>query len=541
MMSNSNIRNQVTDMSNLRPTFRACVALALMIACSFGQAEESLKAAPVFTDHMVLQRDRPIPVWGWARSGENVILSLGGQTTSASADAKGCWRAELPALPAGGPHVLTIAIAGRPSASLAFQDVLIGEVWICSGQSNMAMTVLDAAGAEEEIAQATSQEIRHFRLPPVSTTTPSITVGDGHWAICDASELRKKYIVSAVAYSFARELHARLKVPVGVFNASYGGSRIERWIPFEGYASSSSSALAPTLSRLRAAMPTTPEYKRVLGEHLKALDLWRATAGKALASELQLTPPPAFPKELEPFTDSATGFYNGCVNPAVGYGLRGAIWYQGEANYTAGQGYLDCMQALVQGWRMLWRQGDFPFHYVQIAPFDYGDKAGQALPAFWEIQDRIQQTIPGTSMVVINDLGDLADIHPKNKREVGRRLALLALSDTYGRQDVAGHSAVFDRLAVEEGRLRVIFRHTYRGLASRDGKPVREFELLGESGDYIAAEAVIEGNAVVLSSPKIAKPVGLRFAWRFDADPNLINSAGLPVGTFRVSAIPNSE
>jgi sialate O-acetylesterase len=257
-----------------------------------------------------------------------------------------------------------------------------------------------------------------------------------------------------------------------------------------------------------------------------------------------LAPPmPAYPAELLPPHDvqNATALYNGMIHPLCPFALRGAIWYQGESNLGEGMLYYERMKALIGGWRQIWGEGDFPFYFVQIAPFNYGGN-GERLPELWEAQAAAAQTIPNTAMAVINDIGNLKDIHPTNKQEVGHRLALLALANTYDRHDVVSSGPVLHAMTIEGDKLRLKFDHTAGGLSSRDGQPLTWFEIIdADEGGFVKADARIEGSAVVLSSPEVKHPVAMRFAWNMLAEPNLVNSAGLPAGALRAGIVPKRD
>jgi sialate O-acetylesterase len=251
---------------------------------------------------------------------------------------------------------------------------------------------------------------------------------------------------------------------------------------------------------------------------------------------------PVYPSELLPPHDlqNPTALYNVCIHPLVPFGIRGAIWYQGEANLGDGARYAERMKALVGGWRAIWDEGDFPFYFVQIAPYNYGGKP-ETEAVLWEAQAEAARAIPNTGMAVINDIGNLRDIHPKNKQEAGRRLALLALANTYGARDLEYSGPTFNSLALEGGKLRVSFDHA-SGLASRDGKPLDWFEVIdADEGGFVKADAQIDGASVLLSAPSVAHPVAMRFAWNMLAEPNLMNSEGLPAGAFRAGTVPKRD
>ena len=506
------------------------VVSVLIVALLCGAAAQADVTLPhVFGNHMVLQRDRALPVWGWAEAGEEVEVKLGEAAASATAGADGAWRVDLPPQEAGGP--VTLMVTGKNVVTL--EDVLIGEVWICSGQSNMQWTVASSMNFEQEKAAANLPLIRQVEVPRVPAGYPAKDFS-GTWQVCSPDTVGG---FTAAGYFMARHLHQELQVPVGLVNTSWGGTAIEPWTPPVGFAQV--PALKDISDRVTLTDPRSEPYKQTLGAYLGQLEPWLAGAKTALAEERPLDPAPAYPEALKPLGTHTlpTGLYNGMVAPLIPFAMRGAIWYQGESNRGEGKLYTEKMKALIGGWRALWGQGDFPFYYVQIAPYLYGSEDPQVLPVFWEAQAAAEQ-IPNTGMAVITDIADLNDIHPANKQDVGKRLALLALARTYGKTEVVCSGPTFRALAPEGGKLRVTFDNVGGGLASRDGQPLNWFEVIGPDADWAKAEAVIEGDSVVLASPEVAAPCAVRFGWSKDAMPNLMNREGLPCGAFRAGDVP---
>jgi sialate O-acetylesterase len=481
---------------------------------------------------MVLQREQPIPVWGWADPGEEVSVRLGGKEVSAAAGDDGRWMVRLPALKAGGPEELTVK--GKNTVRLG--DVLIGEVWLCSGQSNMEWTVRGSDNPEQEQATANYPRIRHIKIPKRPNGFPQDDV-QANWTVCSPETVGN---YTAVGYFFGRSLHNELEVPIGLINSSWGGTRIEPWIPPGGFVGEPN--LTDIHRKVELTNPTNEVYQAKLGDYLESLETWMDEAKRALGTEAPLTPPPDYPAEIKPLTSPGepTTLYNGMIHPLVPFGIRGAIWYQGESNHTEGMLYTDKMRALIGGWRKVWDQGDIPFLYVQIAPFQYGDEPGGILPMFWEAQNKSLE-IPNTGQAVVHDIGNLQDIHPRNKQDVGARLALIALAKTYGGSDIVYSGPTFKSLAIEGDKLRVTFDHVGSGLVSRDGKPLNWFEMVGKETDFVPAQAVINGDSVVLSSPEVKEPAAMRFAWNKLAEPNLANMEGLPAVPFRAGEVPERD
>jgi sialate O-acetylesterase len=369
----------------------------------------------VFSSHMVLQQQQPVILWGWAEPGERVEVTLAGLSAQTQANARGEWKVTLNALPAGGPHVLGV----KASNSLKFEDVMIGEVWLCSGQSNMEMGLGVVQDGKEEIAGADDPQIRLLMVPNKWTPEPRRDVEPTEWKVCSPKTIAEGGWggFSAAAYFFGRELRRSLgDVAIGLIDATWGGTRIESWTPPEGFAAVAS--LQAEHERVQLRDPSTDRHQEKLGEVLQQTARWLEIARQARAKREGVPAMPQFPPELLPPANlqEATALYNGMIHPLHPLGIRGAIWYQGESNLSDGGRYTDRMQALVGGWREVWNRGAFPFYFVQIAPFDYGGEA-ERLAVLWEAQAAAAQSIPNSGMVVINDIGDLKDIHPPTNRK----------------------------------------------------------------------------------------------------------------------------
>lgn len=516
----------------------ASLALVTVLACAAARADVALPQ--IFSSHMVLQRDVPVPVWGTAEPGEAVAVIAGDRPpVKAVAGKDGKWMVKLTAMPAGGP----IAVIVRGKNEIVLDDVMVGEVWLCSGQSNMEWPVSASASAEQEIASADWPKIRHFKVEKRPEGYP---VGDvpsaKQWEVCAPATVGA---FTACGYFMARELHKELGVPVGLINSSWGGTRIEPWTAPAGF--DAVDELKTLAEQVRLADPRSPAHKARLGEYAGQVEAWLARAREAISGDKSSPALAPYPPELKPITEQVasnqhqqpTALYNGMIHGLIPFAFRGAIWYQGESNHREGMLYVAKKEALVRGWRRLWGN-NFPFLYVQIAPFKYGDEPPQYLAEFWEAQAAALK-IPNTGMVVPNDIADYNDIHPKNKQEVGRRLALLALKNTYGRGGLVADGPTFKKLTLEGDRLRVEFDNVGGGLVSRDGKPPNWFRVIGEDTDFEDAEATIEGGAVILRSPKVPKPVAVQFAWHKAAEHNLQNKEGLPARPFRAGDVPKRD
>ena len=523
-------------MRRLSRVNRCCVAILLAIAAPAVCLAAGPSMPAIFSDHMVLQREKPIPIWGRAEANENVTVTLakGKETPVAKAgtqaDASGKWMVRLPALSAGGPYTLQI----KAKKAFKFENVMLGEVWVCSGQSNMYWVVSRSKDADKEIAAANYPDIRLFSVNLRTAPMPTEEVNGGPWQTCTPETIKD---FSAVAYFFGRELHGELKVPIGLIKTAWGGTAIEPWTPPVGFAS------VPSTQRyFDQVQEADRDYIKSLADHLDKRAEWAHAAGQVKLDEGDKLPPaPMLPEHT--FANGGnrmpTVIYNAMVDAMVPYAIAGAIWYQGENNCSRGDGlaYADKMKALIQGWRAMWDQGEFPFYYVQLAPFKYtlhnpAIRTDQ-MPLIWQAQLNAL-AIPNTGMAVTTDVGDWRDIHPADKLTVGRRLALWALTRTYGRDDVVCSGPLYRSLAIEDGKVRVTFDHVGGGLMARDGQPLNWFEVAAADGEFVAARAEIDGDVVVVWSDDVPEPAAVRYAWHMlpEPIPNLVNKAGLPASPF---------
>ena len=515
-----------------RPVLRAALkarGLALLAAGLIllaAAAPAAVRLPQVFGDHMVLQRDAPIIVWGWASPGESVSVALAGETGSATADAAGAWKVTLPALPAGGPFEMTVAGKNR----IAFTDVLVGEVWLCSGQSNMEWILKNADNAEEAVATARNARLRLLTVEKHPSPFPLSDIR-GAWTACTPKTAEA---FSAVAYFFGRRIQAELGVPVGLINSSWGGTLAEVWTPAEAF------ALGTGLDKLAIKVREGNRlYRQELPAKLDEFEGWIAAARDALRTNGDLPVPPEPLKHAifsEGFPDQPTNLYNGMIRPLAPFGIRGALWYQGEANAIIHDGplYVEKMKALIGGWRQAWGRGDFPFYFVEIAPLD-AVYDGDDLPKLWDAQ-RATLGLPNTGMAVTTDIANLKDIHPRNKLDVGNRLALWALAKDYGRTGLVYSGPLYKSVEFKEGRARVAFDHVEGGLVAAGGGELTWFEIAGPDQIFRKARARIDGASVAVWAEDVPDPAAVRFAWRRNATPNLINAAGLPASPFRTDA-----
>lgn len=439
-----------------------------------------IKLSPLFSDGVVLQRDVTLPIWGTAASGESITVEFAGQTQTAKADGKGNWRVNLKPLTASS-EPLTLTVRGKDETR-TLNDVLVGEVWLASGQSNMHWTFSPGQTVEkneEELAAAHDPLVRQFTTAKRGAATPALSIS-GSWHKANRNDLLTGGTAgdSAVAYFFARELKAKLGVPVGVINSSVGGTPIEQWSP-------------------------------------------------------------------------GGGLYNAMIHPLAPLAIRGALWYQGESNCMKPDGakYTASQMNMVTAWRKLFGQGDFPFLYVQIAPYNYSGRPAtvrppemllppETLPEFWMAQTAALKQ-PNTAMIVVNDItASAANIHPTNKQDVGRRLMLCALAKAYGKAGAVYSGPMFKEAKPQGDTLVVTFDHTGGGLTTRDGKAPSHLEIAGADGKFLPASATIESDRLIVRSGAVPQPAAVRYAWDEKAMPNLANKEGLPAAPFHSQKWP---
>ena len=508
--------------------------LALLVLVQPLMAE--LIPAPLFQDGMVLQRDMPAPVWGRAKPGDKITASItangpiAAQEKSTTADATGRWMLQLDPMPASAANGVAMHLKVNGRIERKIDPVLVGEVWLASGQSNMQWAISQSRKEDQEMAKSGEVPVlRSFDVPRVLSHTRKETV-EGSWRQATPENAMS---FSAVGYFFGRKLAEELQVPIGIIHSSWGGSRIEPWWAEEGLEG------IPELDNIAKARiaksPGFPEYDKQFRKYLDQLGEWTRVAAKAMDAGLPAPDMPPAPELLRLGHGAETGTYQAMIHPLVPYALRGFIWYQGESNNGEGLIYTAKMRALINGWRGQFDAPEAPFLFVQLAPFKYGGDRGnpEMLPGIWWAQQEALK-IPHTGMAVTNDIGNIRDIHPRNKSAVGERLARWALADTYGRSDLVKSGPLFSGHETQGKGMLVRFDHIGGGLASRDGKPLSWFELAGTDGKYHPAQAEIadDGKSILLTSEAVPEPQRARFAWSHIAEPNLMNKEGLPAGAF---------
>jgi sialate O-acetylesterase len=479
----------------------------LALTCCYAD----VKLPALIGDHMLLQRDVPARIFGKAAPGEAISVTFRGQAVRAMTDALGRWEVWLAPMHPAAPEEMTI----QGNNTIKVADVLVGDVWVGSGQSNMQWAVRQSDNAESEIASAKFPEIRLFYVQRKPSSVPVEDV-DAKWMVCSPESVKE---FSAVLYYFGRQLHQDLKAPMGLIHSSWGGTPIASWI--SGPTLMANSRLSPFLTFWQDIIARYPANYTRYEQNLKK---WEESGAKG--------PRPAVP--LGPgHQHEPTSLFNGMIAPLVKYTVKGAIWYQGETEAGRSQGHIygEALTTLVEDWRKAFGQGDFPFFWVQLANFGNAAKNGHWM--------RVQEgqvkaaSLRRTGVAIINDIGEPADIHPKNKQDVGRRLALLARHVAHGQNGFVWSSPLYRQATREGSAFRVWFDHAGSGLKTRGNEPVKGFVIAGSDGKFVPAAARIDGATVVVSSPQVAEPQAVRYAWDYNPDANLVNSEGLPASLFR--------
>ncbi len=490
--------NRIFVWSLLEMKISCRITLVSFVVMFASLAVADVRLPAIIGDSMVMQRQTEAAVWGWADPGEKIDVGASWQSSlikATTADKDGNWKVSIKTPDAGGPY--KIIIKGKNTVEL--ENILIGEVWIASGQSNMEMPIAKASNAytgikdsAEEIAAANYPKIRLFQVGKFSSKEPLDDVGPGivmygipesacKWQTCTPKTVP---MFSSTAYFFARKLHQDLRVPVGIIDSSWGGTSAEVWTPAAG------------LEKLG--------YKNELK---------------------QAADSPQNPRKKIP-----TRLYNGMIHPLRNFTIKGAIWYQGEGNSSRANKYRDLMATMINQWRAAF-SNEFPFYFAQISPYTYRGNINSAF--LREAQLETMLSVSKTGMAVTMDIGNLTDIHPKNKQEVGRRLALWALAKDYGKKDIVYSGPTYKSMKVEGDKIRLSFDYAEAGLKTRDGKEISHLTIAGADKKFVEAKGVIEGDIVVVSSEAVKNPVAARYGWSNTAMPNLANKAGLPASSFR--------
>lgn len=518
-----------------RRTFLLLLGLVMLLAVQ--QSVSALELPNLFATNMVLQRDLPIQVWGTAQAGGQIIASFAGQTATTQADGNGKWKLTLKAQAASAqPQTMTITGDG---ATITFDNVVIGEVWICSGQSNMAFGMKGAHNAAEAIPAATDKLIRLCRVANTIASEPQDNAKIS-WDECSPEKVSG---FTAVGYFFGKMLREKLDVPVGLIHTNWGGTPAEAWTSTATLTSMPQLAdIIPNAVKAEANYPSQKEkYDQQVAEYKAKRDKWvEENPGKTAKDYPGRAPrAPAAPGKNPRYPGV---LFNGMINPLIPFGIRGAIWYQGEANSGRPDEYRVLLPAMIKDWRDLWRQGDFAFGIVQLANFH--DTSEKPTDSGWTHLQNAQlytsQTVPNTGLAVINDIGDAKDIHPKNKLDAGNRLALWALHDVYKAINANWTGPAYDSYQIEGSKIILTFKNVDGKLATKDGNAPAEFTICGPDKNWVRATAVITGtHTLEVQAEGITEPVAVRYAW-FDnpVNPNLTDASGLQTSCFKTDDWP---
>ncbi|MFC5283536.1 sialate O-acetylesterase [Pedobacter alpinus] len=473
-----------------KKTFKAFVFFNILFLFIAAQSIAQVKMASIFTNNLVLQQEAKVPIWGWTKPGENVsvLTSWNKQNYNTKADENGKFKVYVNTPKAGGPYEITI----KDKKSLTISNILIGEVWILGGQSNMEMTLKGmpsqpVLGANEAILRSKNPNIRLYVIPRAREFNEKENSKPSSWKSAEPESVAN---FSAAGYFFGNLVQESLNVPIGLINVNYGGSNVEAWM-------------------------SRKDLKEFNGIELPKV------ADSATVNNR-----------------SATALYNGMLHPIIGYGIKGALFYQGESNYDRPDQYETLFPAMVKEWRTKWQQGDFPFYYVQIAPFDYRilpphNSGGKYNSAYLrDAQRKALDKIPNSGMVSLIDLGEKTSIHPMHKKECGERLAFMALGKTYGIKGIAYEAPTYDAITVEGSTVTIKFKNAKMGLTSYS-KEMVNFEIAGKDQIFHPAKAKISRDIILLSSPEVKEPIAVRYAFSDFVVGDLFSTDGLAISSFR--------
>ena len=503
---------------------KTLLTLAVALATFLPSAQviaADFKLSAIFSDHMVLQREKSVAIWGWADANEAVTVEFAGQKKTTTAGADGKWTLKLDALSASAES-RSLTVNGQEGHKVEVKDVLVGEVWLGSGQSNMAMTVNRSKDFEKEKAGANFPLIRHFKEDSATATTGQ-GQAKGSWLVCTPDNVGG---FSAILYFFGREIHHEVGVPVGLINTSVGGTPIEAWIAPE---------VQETKPELKAALDAQREATskvdlvKAKASYEAALEKYKVAKAQAKTDGKAAPRPPRDPVAMSERKGTYGGLFNGKVAPLIPYTLRGMLWYQGEANSadTRAPAYVHQLSALITDWRARWGD-EVPFAWVQLPNFN---RAGEGWPLMRESMLKTL-ALPKTGMAVAIDIGEPSNIHPTNKQEAGRRLSLWALGTVYGKKVAETSSPLPAGSVVQGSEIVVSFSHA-DGLKTRDGGAVKGLVIAGADKQWKPATAKIDGSKLTVSSPEVAQPVAVRYAWLDNPECNLVSGADLPASPFR--------
>jgi len=505
-----------------------CALMAALFYWSNG-ASADIRLPSVIGKNMVIQRNMPVSLWGWADPGEKVAVTIETQHQSAQAGSDGTWHVTLSPMPAGGPYEFTITGAN----SITFSNIMVGDVWICSGQSNMEMRVRHVTNSDNEVADALHQNLRLFQITNDLSPEPR-TDCEGRWEVCRPSTVGD---FSAAGYFFGRKIMSEVDVPVGLINASWGGTTIEAWM------SDDTRLHCKEFQNLLDHWKPALEQKtqEILSFYRKMAE-WEEDVHYVLYAGKPMLPfygtPPESPVKLSVVPQLPVWVHNAMIAPLVPYAIKGVIWYQGESNAGRAYQYRTLFPGLIEDWRRLWNQGDFPFLFVQLANF--GEPDPLPVESDWaELREAqcMALSLPNTAMAVAIDIGEADDIHPRNKQDVGLRLALGALKTVYGR-DIVHSGPVFESMAIKDGQVHIRFSCTGSGFVPKEGGSLKGFTVAGEDRKFVRAQAMINDDEVVVWNDDVPAPAAVRYGWANNPGCNLFNMEGLPASPFRSDSWP---
>lgn len=504
--------------------YKACIVLAC-IAVNPSLTLATVDLASMFRDHAVLQRDKPLPVFGTATPGERVTVAFAGQSASTVADAGGKWRVTLRPVAANAvPSTLTAA----GTNTVTSQDLLVGDIWICSGQSNMFFRLDEAEDAARDMATADHPQIRQMKISLKPLDRPADRVS-AKWAVCTPETAGR---FTAVGYYFARQVNQTVGVPVGIVHNSWGGTAIESWTPAEVLARPEFAFVA-TAWRKRLGNYPAAKVKYDAAVLKRDKEVADAKAAGRVSQPRYLDEPPAPGKTHK---DQPSGLFNGMVAPLTAAAVRGVIWYQGESNVGRSDEYAELFPAMIESWRAKFGQNDLPFYWAQLSGFRYSSESNNEC-AFLRESQAAALSLPATGQAITYDMGHATDIHPKRKQLVGHRLALIALRATYGMKDVIDSGPTVRDVAFDGSTAVVRYGHTADGLRSTTPE-LKGFELAGADRKFHTAMAKIQGETVVLTCNAVRSPVAVRYAFRNMPEATLTHTAGLPAGPYRSDRWP---
>lgn len=508
---------------------QTCLLLIAIAALAITPLHAEVKIHALFSEDAVLQRETPVPVWGTAAPGEKVTVSFAGQNKTTAADPSGNWKLALDPMLASKENRSLRVTGDQTKLPLEIKNVLVGDVWLCSGQSNMERELGPRTGQkplenwEQEVASANYPLIRHLLVKNGPSDTP-IAELNGSWQACSPQTVPK---FTAVGYYFGRDLHKHLGVPIGLINSSVGGTPADAWTSLEVL----QKEFPVILANHQKAMTGYPDALNKYHEQEPVLlEQWTKDAEAARASGKAEPRKPAPPRDPKTSAMRPAALFYGKIHPLVPCSLKGVIWYQGEANCARAKQYRTLLPAMIADWRSHWQHAGLPFLFVQIAPNN------KMVPELREAQLIAWQNTPRTAMVVTTDVGDAEDIHPTRKEPVGARLALAARAVAYG-ENIVYSGPVFSEISVEGDRAILRFRHLGAGLLAKDG-PLRGFTLSGDGKMFLPAEAAISGTTITVRAAGVSKPLAVRYGWANVPDVNLFNAEGLPASPFRTDVEP---